>query len=114
VRRAASAVQIATSACAWLAQESGGGLGGAARSGRAPATHSSSARRPSASVSTWRGIVSAQNIVKCGAANLLRAGRFSQIWNRSSGLGASVRSSGNISLCWMPRPAVSHCTSPSP
>jgi hypothetical protein len=57
---------------------------------------------------------SAQSIVKCGSASLLRAGRFSQIWNSSSGFGPAVSSSGNISACTMPRPAVSHCTSPPP
>ena len=57
---------------------------------------------------------SSQNIVKCGATIFEAAGRFSQIWNSSSGLGRSVFSSGNISECTTPLPAVSHCTSPRP
>jgi hypothetical protein len=59
-------------------------------------------------------MVSDQNIVKYGSTILLRAGRFSQIWNSSSGLAACWCSSGNISECTTPRPAVSHCTSPRP
>jgi len=60
------------------------------------------------------GMSSAQSIVKCGSHILLRAGRLSQIWNSSSGLGLPVSSSGNISEWTMPLPAVSHCTSPPP
>ena len=45
---------------------------------------------------------------------LVLAGRFSQIWNSSSGFGPVRSSSGNISEWTMPAPAVSHCTSPSP
>ncbi|MNT11119.1 hypothetical protein D3C72_1459830 [compost metagenome] len=55
-----------------------------------------------------------QSMVKCGSTILWRAGRFSQIWNSSSGFGAVASSSGNISECTMPLPAVSHCTSPPP
>ena len=70
--------------------------------------------QPLASLMTNCGMSSDQNIVKCGSAILLRAGRLSQIWNSSSGLALSASSSGNISACMMPLPAVSHCTSPRP
>ena len=42
------------------------------------------------------------SMVKCGSTILFRAGRFSQIWKSSSGLGSVALSSGNISECWMP------------
>ena len=69
---------------------------------------------PRASRSTWRGMSSSHNIVKYGSTILSARGRLSQIWNSSSGLGCSRSSSGNISECTMPAPAVSHCTSPRP
>ena len=54
------------------------------------------------------------NIAKCGSTILSAAGRFIQIWNSSSGFGSSDSTSGNISACTMPLPAVIHCTSPRP
>ena len=106
-------VQMATSASGWAAQESGGGAGGVASANR-PAVTSTSVAKPAASVKVVRGTSCCQNMVKCGATILLRAGRLSQIWNSSSGFGALVSSSGNISACTMPAPVVSHCTSPAP
>ena len=111
---ASCSVQMATSASGLLAHDSGGGASGAPAPGSAPATTRTRVAWPSASTCSRRGMRSFQNMVKCGAAILLRAGRFSQTWNSSSGLGALAFSSGNISACWMPRPAVSHCTSPLP
>ena len=70
--------------------------------------------RPSSSVATWRGMSSSHNIVKYGSTILSAAGRLSQIWNSSHGFGPLRSSSGNISQCTMPLPAVSHCTSPRP
>ena len=113
-------VQIARSASGRDAHESGGGARGPPAPGAPstgpirPAMLATSLFRPSASVAVKLGTSSAQNIVKCGSAILLRAGRFSQIWNSSSGFGAFGSSSGNISACTMPLPAVSHCTSPPP
>ena len=101
--------QIATSASAFAAHESGGGAG-AFEPSSSPATSVTST--PSAG--RYRGTSRSQNIVKYGAANFDFAGRFSQIWNSSSRFGFSVSSSGNISECTMPAPAVSHCTSPRP
>ena len=85
-------VQMATSASARAAHESGGGasgaaLAGAARSAAGDAGDLGRARRRR----RWRrgaGCPRDQSIVKCGSAILLRAGRLSQIWNSSSGLGA--------------------------
>ncbi len=116
-------VQIATSASACAAQESGGGASGSAAStaplverwpSRRPAMTATSVTAPSPLSKNRCGMSSAHSIVKCGSAILLRAGRFSQIWNSSSGLALPVSSSGNISECTMPLPAVSHCTSPPP
>jgi hypothetical protein len=61
-----------------------------------------------------RGTSPDHSIEKYGAAILLFAGRFSQIWNSSTGFGWLRAISGNISECTMPRPAVNHCTSPLP
>src|SRR5688572_18545166 len=66
--------QIARSASGFAAQESGGGLGGVASS-RAPATTVTSI--PGAGRA--RGTSLSQNIVKYGAANLLLAGKLTQI-----------------------------------
>src|SRR6185503_4132673 len=66
--------QMASSASGFAAQESGGGVGGCA-SASAPATTVIST--PGAGL--WRGTSRSQNIVKYGAANLLLAGRFTQI-----------------------------------
>ena len=107
-------VQMATSASGWDAQDSGGGLSGASAPGSAPATTVTVVRRPSASRCCRRGMRSFHSMVKCGSTILFRAGRFSQIWKSSSGLGSVALSSGNISECWMPLPAVTHCTSPPP
>ena len=96
-----------------LAQESGGG-GRAFLPSSVPAIHTTSVVLPRASVAVMRGMSSCQNMVKWGSAILCLAGRFTQIWNSSVGLGASVCKSGNISQCTMPLPAVSHCTSPPP
>ena len=96
-----------------LAQEWGGG-GSVCLPSSGPAMHTTSVARPCASSAVMRGMSSCQNIVKCGWAILFLAGRFSQIWNSSAGLGASGFKSGNISQCTMPAPAVSHCTSPPP
>jgi hypothetical protein len=60
------------------------------------------------------GVSWLHSIVKYGSTILSAAGRFSQIWNSSSGLGASWTSSGNISQWTMPLPAVIHCVSPRP
>ncbi len=81
--------QIATSASDWAAHESGGGVSGvrgAAASASRPAITATSARWPSASVALRRGMSCDQNMVKCGLAILLCRGRFSQIWNNSSGV----------------------------
>ena len=107
-------VQIATSDSACAAQESGGDASGAAAPASAPAITATSVLRPPSSACTSRGIRSAQSMVKCGWAILLRAGRFSQIWNSSNGLSRSASSRGNISAWTTPCPAVSHCTSPWP
>ena len=107
-------VQMATSALACAAQDSGGGASGAAAPGSPPATTVTVVRRPASSRCARRGMRSFQNMVKCGATIFWRAGRFSQIWKSSSGFGPPVRSKGNISECRMPRPAVTHCTSPPP
>lgn len=100
--------QTATSAPRWATQESFGEASGV-MSSSAPAM--TLTRTPS-----WRraGISAAHCIVNSGSAGFASGGRLSQIWNSWSGLGSSSLSSGNISECAMPLPAVSHCTSPSP
>ena len=70
--------------------------------------------RPSSSRCVRLGIDSFQSIVKYGSTILSAAGRFIQIWNSSTVLSPVGESSGNISLCTTPRPAVIHCTSPRP
>ncbi len=107
-------VQMATSASGCEAHDSGGGASGLGAPGSAPATTVTVVARPASSWWTRRGMRSFHSMVKCGSTILLRAGRFSQIWNSSSGLGAVALSSGNISECTMPLPAVTHCTSPPP
>ena len=111
---ASSMIQTATSLSACAAQEAGGGGNGASAPGSAPATTVTVVAAPAASTCCRRGICSFQYMVKCAGSILWRAGRFSQIWNSCSGLGRSVCSSGNISVCCTPLPAVIHCTSPPP
>ena len=107
-------VQMATSPSGCEAQDSGGGARGSGAPGSAPATTVTVVARPAASLCTRRGMRSSHSMVKCGSTILFLAGRFSQIWNSSSGLGSVALSSGNISECTMPLPAVTHCTSPPP
>ncbi len=104
---------MATSASARAAYESGGGGGGVAPPSD-PAITVTSVARPSSSTSWTTGTSPLHSIVKYGSTSLSAAGRFSQIWNSSSGFGRSRSSSGNISAWTMPWPAVSHCTSPRP
>src|SRR3954470_10654242 len=101
-------IQIATSASSRAAHELGGGDGGLA-SPIAPAT---TVTLPPGNSTT--GMSLAHNMVKYGSTILSSAGRFSQIWNSSVGFGASDSTSGNISLCTIPAPAVSHWVSPRP
>ncbi len=112
-RGAMRIVQIATSLSLRAAQELGGGAGGRAPASM-PAATVISVERPSASRDVSFGTASRHSIVKCGSANLSARGRFSQIWNSSTGFGRSRSRSGNISEWTMPLPAVSHCTSPLP
>jgi hypothetical protein len=70
------------------AHESGGGGGGRSPASSPAMTVTSVAARRS-SVTTWRGRSSFHNIVKYGSTILSAAGRFSQIWNSSSGFGPS-------------------------
>ena len=77
-------VQIARSASAREAHELGGGDGGVA-SPSLPATTRTST--PGASI---RGMFGSHSIVKCGSTSLSRAGRFSQIWNSSTGFGSAA------------------------
>ena len=100
--------QIATSASSRAAHEFGGGDAGLA-SPRLPAT---TVTLPPSNSTT--GMSLAHNIVKYGSTILSVDGRLSQIWNSSVGFGSTVSTSGNISLCTMPAPAVSHCVSPRP
>ena len=99
----------ATSPSGRAAHDAGGGTG-AACSPNLPAT---TVTWPSPSTGTL-GIWLSQNIEKCGCTNLSLAGRLIQIWKSSSGFGPPTSSSGNISACTMPRPAVIHWTSPRP
>lgn len=55
-----------------------------------------------------------QNMVKWASTILSARGRFSQIWKSSRVFEPVASSKGNISVCWIPEPAVSHCTSPRP
>jgi len=89
-------VQMARSDSACAAHESGGGAGGASMPVRRPATQAISVCAPAALVARWRGMSCDHSILKCGSAILLRAGRLSQIWNNSSGLGAALSSSGTF------------------
>ncbi len=104
---------MATSASARDAHELGGGSGGSAPA-REPATTVTSVVRPASSADVTRGIWWSHSMVKYGSTILSAAGRFNQIWKSSQGFGPSRSSSGNISQCTMPSPAVSHCTSPRP
>ena len=106
--------QIATSASAFEAHECGGGgaCGGASPS--RPAITVTSVARPWSSVAATRGVAPPHSMVKYGSTILCSAGRLSQIWNSSSGLGPSVSTKGNISACWIPDPAVIHWVSPAP
>ena len=64
---------------------------------------------------TWRGRSSSHNIVKYGSTILSAAGQVQpDLEQLAAGSGSSRSSSGNISQCTMPLPAVSHCTSPRP
>src|SRR4051795_2469375 len=95
-------IQIASSASSRAAQEFGGGDGGLA-SPIAPAT---TVTLPPGNSMT--GMSLAHNIVKYGSTILSAAGRFSQIWNSSSGFGPSRASSGEISGGAMPPHAHTH------
>src|SRR5690606_5757694 len=70
--------QIATSEPGLAAQECGGGLGAMASS-TAPAMIVTSVLAPSTLLNVRRGMLSFQNIAKCGSANLFAAGRLIQI-----------------------------------
>ena len=63
-----------------------------------------SVARPRSSRAATTGVSRAHSIEKCGSTSFDSAGRLSQIWNSSSGFGASASSSGNISECTMPAP----------
>ncbi len=104
---------MATSVSGRDAHESGGGAG-ARRPSSSPATTVTVVVRPSGPGTSTTGVSRAQSIEKYGSASFDSPGRLSQIWNSSSGFGASSLSSGNISECTMPRPAVSHWVSPLP
>jgi len=105
--------QIATCDDGSLAHECGGGGGGPLLTpSTAPAFTVIVVVRPAASLWVTTGIVSLHSMVKWGSTILCFFGRFIQIWKSSRGLSVVDDSSGNISQCTMPRPAVIHCTSP--
>ena len=67
-----------------------------------PAMTVTSVARPVVGPPRTTGMSPSQSIVKYGSTSLSAAGRFSQIWNSSSGFGRSRSSSGNISAWTMP------------
>ena len=95
--------QIANSDSVRDAHESGGGEGGRL-SPIGPAM--TSTNTPGAGVTV--GIDSLHNMPKCAGTIFDSGGRFSQVWNSSSGLERSGSSRGNISECMIPLPVVSH------
>mmetsp|Transcript_6704 Transcript_6704/g.21159 ORF Transcript_6704/g.21159 Transcript_6704/m.21159 type:complete len:239 (+) Transcript_6704:745-1461(+) len=114
-------VTIATSdASMSCAYDFGGGVGApaSASAGKKPRPAITAMRAvepgaPPVSVGSSRdGMSSDQSILKCGSTILSLRGRLSQIWKSSRRLGPARSSSGNISECEIPRPAVIHCASP--
>src|SRR5690554_1624930 len=75
-------VQIATSVVGSAAHESGGG-GTADSPPNVPAITATSLLLPFASVATWRGTSSFQNILKCGSTIFDTRGKFNQICSNS-------------------------------
>ena len=104
---------MATCADGSLAHECGGGGGGPLLTpSTAPAFTVMTVDRPAASLWVTTGTISLHSIVKWGSTILCFFGRFIQIWKSSTGFSVVCDSSGNISQCTMPLPAVIHWTSP--